>query len=50
MTTPDPFPLGPPVNRTEKPKLTPIPGRPNWFKDRNDHPIYVEPPRPEPEE
>ena len=41
------FPLGTPVNRPPAPaELTPIPGRPNWFKDRQGVEHYVEPARP----
>jgi len=40
------FPLGAPTNRPAPKALAPIPGRPNWFKDKDDREIYVEPPRP----
>lgn len=39
-----PFPLGEPVNRPPpKPELTPVPGRPNWFADKNGVERYVDP-------
>jgi len=39
----DPFPLGIPTNRkSPPPDLTPIPGRPHWYYDRQRHEIYQE--------
>jgi hypothetical protein len=40
------FPLGKPTNRTEASDLTPIEGRPNWFRNRRGEEVYVEPPKP----
>ena len=40
------FPFGQPTNRKDPPGLTPIYGRPNWFRDRSGREVYVEPPRP----
>lgn len=45
------FPLGVPTNRElpgTPPKLVPIDGRPNWFRDTKGHEIYREPPKPQP--
>ena len=44
----EPFPLGRPINRQEPKELTPIPGRPNWFRNRQGEEVYVEPPKPTP--
>lgn len=44
----EPFPLGRPTNRPEAQELTPIPGRPNWFRNRKGEEVYVEPPKPRP--
>ena len=42
------FPLGAPTNRRDTTHdLTPIPDRPNWFRDRKGREVYVEPPKPE---
>lgn len=38
--------LGAPINRKPEPGLTPMVGRPNWFRDKRGEPVYVEPPRP----
>ncbi len=46
----DRWPLGKPINREEPPRLTPIHGRPNWFRDRNGREVYVEPPKPPPDQ
>jgi len=43
------FPFGKPVNRKESPDMTPIEGRPNWFRDRDGREVYVEPPKPPPD-
>lgn len=40
------FVLGKPTNRTEPSELTPISGRPNWWKDRKGNEKYIEPPAP----
>jgi hypothetical protein len=40
----EPFPFGVPINRPlPKPGMTPVAGRPNWFKDKNGVEHYVEP-------
>lgn len=40
-----PFPLGSPLGRkAESNGLTPIEGRPNWFRDKRGSEVYVEPP------
>lgn len=39
----DKFPFGVPVNRpVPKAELTPVPGRPNWYKDKAGVERYVE--------
>ena len=43
------FPLGEPTNRKQPPELTPIHGRPNWFRNRKGEEVYVEPPKPNPQ-
>lgn len=43
----EPFPFGVPINRPPpKAEFTPVPGRPNWFKDKNNVERYVEPVKP----
>ncbi len=39
------FPLGVPINRPPEslPKLWPIPGRPNWYRDKYGNEVYHEP-------
>lgn len=39
----NPSPFGVPVNRpVPKSELTPVPGRPNWFKDKDGNERYIE--------
>jgi hypothetical protein len=38
------FALGKPVNRPAETGLTPIDGRPNWWRDRKGNEKYIEPP------
>ena len=41
------YPLGAPINRAPPGQgLTPIAGRPNWFRDRHGAERYIEPPKP----
>lgn len=42
------YPLGQPVNRSDKPQPVPVPGRPNWFTLGRGAPYYVEPEKPKP--
>lgn len=46
MNAIDPFPFGVPVNRQKPKSMTPVTGRPNWFRDKDGVERYVEPPRP----
>jgi hypothetical protein len=40
------FPLGVPVNRRNPKDLTPVSGRPGWWKDRHGVERYIEPVKP----
>lgn len=42
MTDPR-FPLGTPANRKDRPVLTPVPDRPNWWRDAHGVERYVDP-------